>query len=100
MACGWLQLQLAKNAQAIADQGKELMERLCTFTGHFTEVGKKLNDSPDSYNKAVGSFDSRVMPSLRKLKDMGACTEEIEEVPSVENRARLIESSNAGGATS
>jgi DNA recombination protein RmuC len=57
-----------------------------------TVQAKKLNGSLESYNKAVGSFDSRVMPSLRKLKDMGACTEEVEEVPSVENRARLIES--------
>ena len=92
IALGWMQLQLAKNAQAIADQGRELMDRVCTFIKYFTEVGSKLNGSLESYNKAVGSFDSRVMPSLRKLKDMGACTEEVEEVPSVENRARLIES--------
>jgi DNA recombination protein RmuC len=92
IALGWLQLQLAKNAQAIADQGKELMDRVCRFVEYFADVGKKLNGSLESYNKAVGSFDSRVMPSLRKLKDMGACTEEVEEVPSVENRARLIES--------
>jgi DNA recombination protein RmuC len=92
IALGWMQLQLAKNAQAIADQGRELMDRVCIFIKHFTDVGARLNGSLESYNKAAASFDTRLIPSLRKLKDMGACTEEVEEVPSVENRARLIAS--------
>jgi DNA recombination protein RmuC len=40
IALGWMQLQLAKNAQAIADQGKELMDRVCRFVEYFADVGK------------------------------------------------------------
>ena len=32
-----------------------------------------------SYNKALGSMQSRIIPSMRRLKDMGAGSDEIEE---------------------
>jgi DNA recombination protein RmuC len=96
IAYGWLQLQLAKNARAITDVAKELMERLATFLGHFKDVGSKISGTLDSYNKAVGSLDGRVMPSIRKLKEMGASSEDIPEVKHIENRARLVDSVGSG----
>jgi len=88
---GWLQLKLAKNAKEIAAQGKELMDRFKPFIKHLNDVGSKLNSSVQSYNKAVGSFDGRVVPSLRKLKEMGTSSEEIAEVEQIENQTRLVE---------
>jgi DNA recombination protein RmuC len=96
---GWLQLQLARNAQEIADQAKELMNRISTFVRHFNDIGSKLNSSLDAYNKAVGSMDSRVMPSLKRLKDMGTAAEEIPEVKHIENSARLTDSVSSEGPT-
>lgn len=89
VAYGWLQLQLAKNAREIADQGRELLDRFGTFIKHFTDLGGRLNGQVDAYNKAVGSLDSRVLPSLRRLKEMGASSEDLPEVKHIENRARL-----------
>ena len=96
IAYGWLQLQLAKNSREIAEAGRELLDRFGTFIKHFGEVGARLNGQVDAYNKAVGSLDSRVLPSLRRLKEMGASSEEIAGVEHVENRARI---SDAAGRT-
>ncbi len=86
---GWMQLRLSRNARKIADQGKELYNRFGVFTNHFAEVGKKLTDSVTSYNRAVGSMETRVLPSARKLKELGAGSTDIGEIPGIEQQARL-----------
>jgi DNA recombination protein RmuC len=89
---GWLQLQLAKNASAIANQGKELLERFKNFLKYFIDIGGRLNSSVDSYNKAVGSWEGRLLPSLRKLKEMGTSAEDVPEISPIESRARITDS--------
>lgn len=88
---GWLQLQLSENAKDIANQGKELMDRFKTFIKFFIDIGSKLNSSLDSYNKAVGSMEGRLLPSLKKLKEMGTSTEELPDMVHIDNRARIAD---------
>jgi len=90
IAYGWLQLQLAENAQKIADQGKELFNRFVTFSGHLSDMGKKLNLTVQSYNKSVGSLESRILPSIQRLKEMGAGSAEISEISQVDSQPREI----------
>jgi DNA recombination protein RmuC len=90
VAYGWLQLQLAENAQKIAEQGKELYSRFVTFAGHLSEMGKRLNTTVHSYNKAVGSLESRVMPSVQRLKEMGAGSGEMPEIDQIESQSREL----------
>ncbi len=90
IAYGWLQLQLAENAQKIADQGKELFSRFVTFSGHLGEMGRKLNLTVQSYNKSVGSLESRIIPSIQRLKEMGAGSAEIPEVSQIDSQAREL----------
>ncbi len=71
VAYGWRQETLAENAEKIRSVGQDLYERLSTFTEHLDKVGSHLSRSVDSYNKAVGSFDSRVLPGARKFNEMG-----------------------------
>jgi DNA recombination protein RmuC len=92
VAFGWLQLQLAENAQKIADQGRELYHRFKTFRDHLEDVGSRLNSSMESYNKAVGSMESRVMPSLKKLREMGVGDEDVQDLKQIENQAKVIDS--------
>jgi len=92
VAYGWLQLSLAENAQEIARQGRILMERFGVFAKHLSQVGRKLNDTLNSYNRAVGSMESRVLPSLRRLEDIGAGGEELDVPSQIENMARNVES--------
>jgi DNA recombination protein RmuC len=72
IAYGWMQLRLAENAEDIRKLAVELQDRLGTFTGHLAAVGKRLDDSVQSYNKAIASLETRVLPSARKIRELGA----------------------------
>ncbi len=71
IAYGWRQETLAENAEQIRTVGEELYERLSTFAGHLDKLGSTLGRSVEHYNKAVGSFDSRILPSARRFNEMG-----------------------------
>jgi len=72
VAYGWMQLRLAENAEGIRKLAVEMQDRLGTFTGHLAAVGKRLDDSVQSYNKAIASLETRVLPSARKIRELGA----------------------------
>jgi len=71
VAYGWRQETIAESAKAISDLGRELYSRLATLTDHFAKVGRGLETAVKSYNEAVGSLETRVLPSARKFKENG-----------------------------
>jgi len=71
VAYGWRQETIAESARAISDLGRELYSRLGTFTEHVAKVGRGLESAIRSYNEAVGSLETRVLPSARKFKENG-----------------------------
>lgn len=72
VAYGWRQEALAENARRISETGRELHKRLSVFSGHLSKVGKSLEGSVKSYNSAVSSLESRVLPSARKFEALEA----------------------------
>lgn len=74
VAYGWKQEDMTQNAVEVSTLGKELYERLITYTEHFFKVGEGLKKSVEYYNKAVGSFESRVLISARKFPELGIST--------------------------
>lgn len=82
VAYGWRQEQLAQNAEEISQLGATLHTRLVTFTNYINDIGKGLNRTVLSYNKAVGSYESRVLVTARKFKELGVVGEE--EIPAIE----------------
>jgi DNA recombination protein RmuC len=76
VAYGWRQEQLAENAEQIRELAAELFDRIVNLQTHFNEIGRSLGKSVESYNKCVGSLESRLYPSLRRIRELGATTAE------------------------
>jgi len=72
VAYGWRQEQSAKNAQEIAELGRDLFRRMAVMVDHMGKVGDSIGKSVKSYNEMLGSVESRVLPQARKFKELGA----------------------------
>ena len=91
VAYGWRQEQIEKNAQAISELGKELHTRMKVFVDHFTALGTQLARAVESYNKAAGSLESRLLTSARKFKELGAAAgDDILEAVPVDEAPRAL----------
>ena len=92
VALTWQQHEMAENAQLIADLGKELFERLRTFSERLQEMGDGLNKAVDAYTTGVNSFRLRVMPQARRFQELGAVarTEQIAEPELVQGAIREV----------
>ncbi len=87
----WNEEKVAESAREVNRLGQELYERLSTFTKHVVGVGRGLESAAKSYNEAVGSLDTRVLPSARKFKEHGvAPTAEISELKLIETAIRPV----------
>jgi DNA recombination protein RmuC len=94
---GWRQEQMATNAQEVSKLGKDLYDRLRTFTNYFAEIGRGLDRALDSYNKGVGSLEARVLVTARKFKECGAIAgEEIETLEPIDKVARPLSLDEGG----
>jgi DNA recombination protein RmuC len=94
---GWRQEQMAANAQEVSKLGKDLYDRLRTFTGYFSDIGRGLDRALDSYNKGVGSLEARVLVTARKFKERGAIAgEEIETLEPIDKLARPLSLDEGG----
>jgi len=76
VAYGWRQEKLAENAEEIRQLAAELFDRIVTLQTHFNDIGRSLGKSVEAFNRCVGSLESRVYPSLRRIRELGATTAE------------------------
>jgi DNA recombination protein RmuC len=89
VAYGWQQEKIARNAQEISDLGRQLYDRIRVMAEHFEEVASGLTRSVEAYNKAVGSLESRVLVTARRLKEKGIpAPEELPELDVIDHTAR------------
>jgi DNA recombination protein RmuC len=71
IAYGWNQAQLAENAMEIREIASQLHERLESVWGHYAEAGRQLERTVACYNRSVGSWDTRLMPAVRRMQELG-----------------------------
>jgi DNA recombination protein RmuC len=91
IAYGWRQELLTENAEKIRILGEEMYQRLATFSEHLSKVGRSLDTSVGHYNRAVGSFQSNLIPAASKFAEMGIkARKEIEIPEQSEKSARLM----------
>jgi DNA recombination protein RmuC len=91
VAYGWKQEQIAENAQAISELGKQLYERMRTLAGYVSDIGIGLEKASGAYNSAVGSLENRVLPAARRFKELGAASgDEIGIIEPIDTQPRQL----------
>ena len=78
---GWRQERIAAEAQEIASAAKDLYGRMGVFLRHLSKAGRQLDSAVNAYNDAIGSAESRVLPQMRRIQELGAASGEELEVP-------------------
>lgn len=93
VAFGWREARMADGAREISTLGATLYDRLATLGQHFSELGIALDRAVTSYNRAVGSLESRVFVTARRFRELGAAGDrtEIEALEPVGTRARGVQ---------
>ena len=86
----WQQEALSENARAVFDAGRELYERISGLGQHVDRVGKALTGAVTAYNQTVGSLESRVLVSARRLAQLGLVEDGQEAPRVVEETTRLL----------
>jgi DNA recombination protein RmuC len=86
----WQQEALSENARAVFDLGRELYDRLAGLGKHVDRLGHALTKAVSAYNQTVGSLESRVLVSARRLNDLGVVGGELAPVAPVEETARAL----------
>jgi DNA recombination protein RmuC len=84
----WQQDALSHNARAVFDLGRELHNRIAGLGRNVDQLGRSLTRTVQAYNQTVGSLESRVLVSARRLSQLGVIDAELTSPAPVEEVAR------------
>lgn len=90
IAYAWQQDALTANARELLVLGRELHERLATLGTHVTRMGSSLRRSVESYNAMVGTLESRVLVTSRRMHDLDLAAEPVSSPPPLEATPRPL----------
>jgi len=95
---GWRHERLAQNAAEIQDLGKELYARVSKMTDYLDTLRTRLDSTVKAFNDVVGSYETRVLVSARKFKELGATSgTEIDPLQPIDTVPRILHSANLLG---
>ena len=98
VAHGWQQHALTENARAVVACGQELYARLGTFGTHVDKLGRSLGSAVTDFNRTVGSLERTVLPSARRMGELGLSGELPAAPRSVDDLPRPLDRTRAGAA--
>ena len=90
VAFSWQQDVLTEDAAKLFDVGKELLGRLGGMAKHIETLGRSITSTVKGYNAFVGSLESRVVPSARKLTELGNAADFPDELEGIESMPREL----------
>lgn len=92
VAYGWRQENLTRQVETLHELGQDLYKRLGDMNSHFAKMGRGLASAVESYNKGIGSLESRVLVTARKFKELGIAPGQVdlEELEPVEKITREL----------
>ena len=94
VARGWSEVRIEESTREVLVHARELDERLRLFVEHLAKVGAHLGRSVEAFNKTVGSFESRVLPQTRRMRELGV--EGRREIATPEHIALAVRSPASG----
>jgi DNA recombination protein RmuC len=98
VAHGWRHERLAQNAEEIQSLGRELYARVSKMTEYLDTLRMRLDSTVKAFNEAVGSYETRVLVTARKFKELGATSDgEIETLQTIDTAPRVLHSANLLG---
>ncbi len=100
IAYGWRQEKLANNAVELRRVATELHDRIRLFADSYAEAGRSLAKAVDSYNRSAGSWESRLLPSLKRMRELGVGAEDAPQPASIDAAVREPKSMGAAEGTS
>ncbi len=78
IAHGWQQSTLDEQAKVVREMAAEFDKRLEVFSRHLAGVGRDLNRTVDTYNRAIGSYEHKIRPISRRFEKFNPDAERIE----------------------
>ncbi|HUE85506.1 MAG TPA: DNA recombination protein RmuC [Vicinamibacterales bacterium] len=98
VAQGWRHERLAQNAEEVRDLGKELYARVSKMTDYLDALRTRLDGTVKAFNDVVGSYETRVLVTARKFKELGATSgTEIDPMQPIDTVPRILHSANLLG---
>jgi DNA recombination protein RmuC len=89
VAYGWRQERLAQNAVELRRIAGEFQERIRAFADFYADSGRHLARAVDAYNRSAASWESRLLPSLKRMRELGAgAAQEAAEPPRIDVAVR------------
>ena len=102
VAYSWRQETLTDNARELFEASQQLYQRLGTLGGHVTKLGGSLKSAVEKYNAMVGTLESRVLPSARRIGELDPSHGDrltpispVESTPRVLSAAELLDGDSA-----
>ena len=86
----WQQEALEQNARELLALGQDLYARLTTLGGHVATMGQSLARSVEHYNRFVGTLESRVLVTARRMHDLHLASEQPALVEPLEVAPRTL----------
>jgi DNA recombination protein RmuC len=74
----------------VFDVGRQLHDRLGAMGRHMDRLGKALSNAVITYNQTVGSLESKVLVSARRLSQLGLVDAGLETPGLVEETSRAL----------
>jgi DNA recombination protein RmuC len=89
IALGWREEAIGNSAEEVRRLGVELCRRLEVFGSHVGKTSRSLASAVEARNAAVGSFEGRLLPTVRRIGEHGiADADRVAAPPLVEQAVR------------
>ena len=93
---GWRQERLAQNAGELRRIASEFYDRVRAFGDSYADAGRHLAKAVEAYNRSAGSWETRLLPSLKRVRELGVGgSDEAPQPPRIDTAVREPQSFGA-----